>query len=350
MSSNQKHCDCCMNSIPKALKGHKYPDFIKDHQVFRKFPSIDKIFAQIGLANCSEKIVKVSYELNENERFDLTNSLYGISEYFTDEGEPKSGPLDFATDLAEHIDSLDLEAKTIRKSFKTKDGKFSIKSGTSIIDAFEAINAYLPKRDRLIVPKPDKTLIGKQLVFSSDYWDMATISMRGISSCMRWLGQNSDRDQPTELIGSMVDPYAALIYITDNKKTAHGSKMLWRAIVRLVAKSSSGKSKTTIPALLIERIYPDKNESQTALAVFKEFLARKTKNKLPILYPNQEESFYNYNAAIPLSDPVEYLMELESELNPYGDDRGFLSYRDSDISYRKIKLNLKPYITKSSSK
>jgi hypothetical protein len=95
-----------------------------------------------------------------------------------------------------------------------------------------------------------KTIIhnGKSynVVFSSHPWDIATMSMRGISSCQKWTGDFKKR-----LIGSIADPCAAIIYIESKQYTKYGKKMCHRAVVRLV----QSKEKK---AIFLEKTYPQK--------------------------------------------------------------------------------------------
>ena len=72
------------------------------------------------------------------------------------------------------------------------------------------------------------------LVFSTDHWDIATMSMRGIKSCQSWTGSYRER-----LTGSIIDPCCAILYLTDGSKTKYGEKMLARHIVRLVENNNS---------------------------------------------------------------------------------------------------------------
>jgi hypothetical protein len=87
------------------------------------------------------------------------------------------------------------------------------------------------------------------LVFASDgvsgLWDLATMSMRGVLSCMHW-----DNRHSTHLIGTIVDPFTAVIYLTDNKKTPYGRSIIKRALVRLTYHYLNDA-----PVLFIERPY-----------------------------------------------------------------------------------------------
>lgn len=166
---------------------------------------------------------------------------------------------------------------------------------------------------------------GRKIVFSGSgnkaLWDIATMSTgRGISSCQNWNNEHSK-----SLIGSMIDPYCGIIYITDGNKLRKGTHMLARAIVRFVV-----NRKTHEPSLLIERIYPyelnfnrsyigdyySTNRYSDTFKLFSNFLKEKT--KLPIVIGGSR----NF---IPLTNAVARL------------SAGQKSYRDSGISYSKFE-------------
>lgn len=97
------------------------------------------------------------------------------------------------------------------------------------------------------------------IVFTYKPWDIATMSMRGIHSCQGWKGSRR-----AGLIGSMVDPFCAIIFATDRtkvysdafdgvkriKQVLLGEKMLARAVVRLVL-DKDGKE----ASLMLEPVY-----------------------------------------------------------------------------------------------
>lgn len=117
----------------------------------------------------------------------------------------------------------------------------------------------------------------KRIVFTGSgeraLWDIATMSMRGIRSCQSW-----DHRYSKALIGSMVDPYVGIIYITNGKKTKLGKTMDHRAVVRFVVDVSTKK-----PAILIENVYSRIAGSGAARYAFQRFIREKTKNKLPVI-------------------------------------------------------------------
>lgn len=172
-----------------------------------------------------------------------------------------------------------------------------------------------------------KKLGKNRIVFSSEgnqaLWDIATMSMRGISSCQRW-----SSNLKTHLIGSMIDPCVGIIYITSGKDTKYGTRMMKRALVRFVVDKYTAK-----PALLLERVYPhDRNKPLSQASTYRlfiDFLKKKTKNKIPVL-DYDEYSWCNYS--IPFTTPTLELSEFEEDNDSYNND-GLLSYRDSGIEY-----------------
>lgn len=169
-------------------------------------------------------------------------------------------------------------------------------------------NVRIPKSYR------DKNL---KLVFSSNNfkgaWDLATMAMRGIRSCQSWTDSYRSK-----LVGSIVDPYVGIIYLTNNNLLSHGTRMMRRALVRFVVHRESLE-----PKLLLEEIYPNRNDysrkSRFARKVFKRFLMQKTGGNYLILTDDDDLDKY----LIPKSKIVKRLSV---------EDR---SYRDSSISYSK---------------
>jgi hypothetical protein len=97
------------------------------------------------------------------------------------------------------------------------------------------------------LPKMETKMIkGKKVVFSSDPWDIATMSMRGVNSCQKWVMRDSywyryDIVHCKRLIGSIIDPCCAIIYVSDGTKTEYGEKMLSRMVVRFIINRETGK-------------------------------------------------------------------------------------------------------------
>ena len=150
-------------------------------------------------------------------------------------------------------------------------------------------------------------LKNSDICFSADPWDILTMSMRGIHSCMAWSNHSS-----SHLVGSILDPYCAVLYLTDGRLTQYGSGMLARSVIRLV--EDKGKD-----YLLLEKVYTptskkDKTNIPLITSLFKEYL--QTHSDLPVIETHQIG-----NATAPA---FEELASLPEHLR---------SYRDSKIPY-----------------
>lgn len=104
-------------------------------------------------------------------------------------------------------------------------------------------NQSLPLIQFLLEKKEKELFANKnyQIMFSSDPWDISTMSMRGVKSCQRWGSTHA-----SHLIGSILDPCCAIIYLTDGSKTNKGSKILVRSVVRFVLDQATRKRKYVV--------------------------------------------------------------------------------------------------------
>jgi hypothetical protein len=154
-----------------------------------------------------------------------------------------------------------------------------------------------------------------KIVFSYDPWDIATMSMRGIDSCQAW-----NSTQKYNLVGSIVDPNCAVIYMTNGRKTKYGEKMLARSVVRIVYNS---RSKTKTPALYVEDAYVGSSlaygdQNTQCTEQFVQFLRRKLRGKRTrVLLPRSPN---NDHYVIPTTKavkaiPVKYRSYLDSDVD-----------------------------------
>lgn len=130
--------------------------------------------------------------------------------------------------------------------------------------------------------------IGFSSVGISGAWDIATMSMRGVCSCMHWNNNHS-----THLVGSITDPFLGIIYLSDNDMTQHGIKFNYRSLVRFTY-----SQKDEAPVIFIERLYKDTGNTDPQVyrnkdlfphekhKIFINFLKKKLNNKYRILSPH----------------------------------------------------------------
>ena len=310
------------------VKNSKLPEFIKQHEIFRKIPEIKKIFPLIGLKNHSETLSSLNYAkcVAGDLRRDLLNYFHPRNNSYSYNGRALTNiyaVLQKCTDK----DFIVNNKLTITPAGFKKLGIRSLK------EAYYN-NKYAPY-DRKYARLDDMFLIsadmkpGWRVVFSSEgtdgAWDIATMSERGIDSCQAW-----DGSYRRNLIGSMIDPFVGVIYITDGvDHYKRGRRMLYRAVVRYVV-----HRQTRRPALLIESIYSydgdeydNESGADAARKILKQYLSKHVSRKMPIL-----RSRGSYE--IPNSSAVETLASLHENYQDARDGK-CLSYRDSGINYSK---------------
>lgn len=299
-------------SIAAFFKAHDLPKWLTGHKMFKEITTVTKVFPGIGLSNCSE-----DYALNNIDNLSLiaTRIIIDIGA----ELEKKKATLDkrltqkISKDTSEKVAKVAELISTISALIKASPATFLVKNpnGTLTICVSQDIalagsakvlfrkgerlfrvcfklNEMLVKakcramRDVEQLPSfkqfsaanmPPKPL---KIVFSSDgvdgLWDIATMSMRGISSCQSWTGQYSKC-----LIGSILDPFVGIIYYTSGKAndTAYGTKMIRRSIVRFAI-----NKETKEKYLVLDNMYPS-YDADVAKA-FIGFLRQKTGGKIKV--------------------------------------------------------------------
>jgi len=329
-----------------------FPSFITGSKIISSNTELEKIFPKLGLPNSIEpisakfnfaevaldKIIHLAIKkfvqqwnqdrplarLKGLELFRMSRIIYLIEE------------LDHR--FTKKIGFISLKDKILlTSSIPSYDGKVLIKSGADVFSLVKDIFDYSEKYIKvdLVSPKEIATQCKKlQIAFSSDNvagaWDIATMSMRGIKSCMRW-----EAKQCPALVGSIIDPCCGIIYLTNGTKTPYGSKMLFRSVVRLARHYDTLK-----PIIMVDRLYSSffKNKpgessrfDQQVKNIFIDYLQKKVPacqvidaqlkeqtgglNKYELYKPN------NYNFLLPdevsyRDTPIHYSLEsyCESEI------------------------------------
>jgi len=135
-------------------------------------------------------------------------------------------------------------------------------------------------------------------------WDLATMSMRGVCSCMHWQNSHSKH-----LIGSITDPFLGMVYLTDNQLTEHGISFRWRSLVRFAYESRTKKT-----LLMLERVYKDtgnknphtyanKEPNPIVWNIFRDFLVEKVAGTIDVITSYQR----TYYESTPMSTSIEVL-------------------------------------------
>lgn len=343
-----------MSRYPKSFNSKQYPKFIRK-SLLQLLPKPVKVFHKIGLPNCEQSLDSINIcgkALIFSKLQEIADSLYTQSEIIS--MKKHLGDLDdFLTDICDLHEEICYEADGNGNGFISNNKlivpihiklrSISITKNESLFDVLDKLINYGVKNkinmSALQKLKPSfKTAVkatqfspfkkkNLKVCFSSDgnkgFWDIATMSMRKISSCMNWKSDNA-----RSLVGSLADPYAGIIYITDSSHTKYGKAMLARAVVRFVV------NKKNKPALLIEEIYTPSKGYSNIYRIFSSFLYKKT--GLTIIGGNSDGNYDEvYNYSIPYSEATELISETDTSQET-------LSYRDSEIEYIKNKKFYNP--------
>jgi hypothetical protein len=338
-----------MSTPVKDILTKKYPASIKNHKAFKSLKTISKIFPDIGLPNCQEEM---SID-NSKEKRDAAQALLKAIKDTLDHRYKKLGDWEkkkekkFAADRKAKFENCRAILNSLRSDlskrqkdfFVENNGKLTLNLPQEIKDASD--KAVFKSQERLfgvygkinealkdgkfcqmdkieMLPQfkdfSSKNMSSNKLLirFSSDgaegVWDVATMSMRGISSCQSWGSGNA-----THVVGSMIDPFTGIIYITtgDDKFSEYGSKMIRRCIVRFIVNEKTKKS-----YLFLERMYPAHDEP--TLKAFRDFLTKRTDGKFEIKSSGDSIT----GAYVPMSSAVRNLAATDQP------------YRDSGIQYK----------------
>jgi hypothetical protein len=339
-----------MISIEELFNSNKYPKWITSNHVFTKLDYIRKVFPTIGLSNFEERAIvdntkeisSFAFQLMDVIADSLSDRAVKL-ELFAKRG--KIGKKRRANmELMLHV--MKLLVKWLRYNKQgfiivTTNGKITLgipeelshngstfmKKGAGLFKIYEKLNSILKEYKFIALPNlsqsyqfknfssiniPSKEIVVK---FSSDdrdgVWDIATMSMRGVSSCQTW---DQGVGNSIKIIGSIIDPFTGIIYLTnDTKYNEYGTKMVRRCIVRYVIDADK-KS----PFLLLEKMYPafDKPSLDAFVTAIKKRLP-----DMPIFHSSElgDKAAYNNllgKSYIPLSDELKLL---ENKYYPYID-------------------------------
>jgi len=296
------------------VKSKRYPKFITSHKIFSKFDEVEKIFPLIGLSNASMPVMRLNYQDQAAKLFKQT-AISAIWPYDIKLANSLK-KISYSEFISNHKFRSPIE-QNLNRLYLSKRYP-PIYYGNIYINNNHIYGFYRE------LPIDHTTKVVFSSANKNGMWDIATMSMRGFTSCQSWNGCYK-----RNLIGSMVDPFLGIIYITDGTRNKKGPKMLRRALVRYVVHSRTHK-----PALFLERVYPHSTYTQDpqAVAIFTAYLTQHT--NLPVI-----TSSYSY--VIPNSKIVQKM----SSCGKFADGKDFCrSYRDSGIGYTRSRKIYYPNI------
>jgi len=310
-------------NIKDYVESSKLPFWIKNHYIFKNanYVSFYKIFPSIGLDNCKEKIIiknnnglRYAQELRDDLKY---NILYTFK--FKDNN--------FRICLCNQLqfDVVDKKVFSIKlsKDIVYNDKKI-FKAGTSAMKVYNTILKEYTTNDPNLLRLEDLTNFKN---FSSNnfsskemeinfvstgldaIWDFATISMRGVVSCQSWVNPQS-----RGLIGTIVNPFVGLIYISSSEQTIYGPKTFKRCLVRYAINKDTKR-----PALFLDGIYPSGDITDIRDSFIK-FL--KSKTSLEVFFATKTNCYY-----LPSHKYQKYLAEGEE------------TYMDYQIPFKQIECD-----------
>ena len=343
------------NNIKEILAANPYPKWFKDHKIFEKITTIKKAFPSIGLSNFEKEIdfgggdsAKKSAEgLLISLSNAYKNRIEGLTNFIAKStvGDVRKNNGKLITDLLHNIIKILPNSITEEKgkiSLKLSedvsyDDKISFRKGEAVFRVFNKINDLLQKNKFASTGKledipefksfsSDNIPSSKfKVVFSSDgpqgAWNIATMSMRGITSCQSW-----DGDYKYCTIGSVVDPFVGIIYLTSGAKTKYGTKMTRRSVVRFIINEETKK-----PYILLELMYP--SVDTRTLTQFKKLIKARIPKDMEIHYaPNIEDGLLN-KSYIPLNSIRKEITNFSNDdcYDEYDNEYSITSYQDHRI-------------------
>jgi hypothetical protein len=336
----------------EVISNKQLPDWIKNHKVFKEFDTINKVFPEIGLPNCEEEIEvnnlkeakKCATTLVSDIKSEINSRISTINRYAkrVSLSSKREEKIKNCVEVLGKIKAAINPDKVIKKSNNkltlnlhkdiSKDKEVLFKSGEGLFKVYNKVNNFLNKENFLDMEKLDNLdsfkefstknvpVIKYKIVFSSDgmdgLWDIATMSMRGVTSCQTWGGGYS-----TGIVGSLVDPFTGIIYMTSGGKfNEYGTKMIRRCIVRMIVDDKTKKS-----SIILERMYP--SLERPTLKKFMDFIKKKTGNKFNVSYfPDSRKTAGVY---VPMNKAVKTLNQNEQ---PYRDSHLIYKSGDADIT------------------
>ena len=355
-----------MIDLEAFFKEKTVPDWFKNHEIFKDktIKEVHKIFPTIGLSN-----FQIDSDLETSNAAGLIRNLcIGLNTYinsahynFTAQVQYQYPNLSVQKRNEKYAPAVTLTTQFMQQlakhqpfvaQFATKkglylikdildvDGKIFAKENESLFKVYTKLGEFLNKHynykllplDNIPACKEynSHNVNGKmKIIFSSDgldgAWDILTMSMRGISSCQGWTGQYAKCT-----IGSVLDPFTGIIYLTSGSKTEYGSKMIRRCIVRFVVDSLVKR-----PAIFLEYMYPGEHAATTK--AFKDAIRSKLGDRFPIIDQRSSTSSRYY---VPYSETTSLLVKHSNKeyanMRGYHNQYGILPYRDTFMEY-KIK-------------
>src|ERR1700722_3896680 len=356
-----------MISTSELFKVKDLPKWVSSHPIFKEVDKISKVFPRVGLPNSEGDC---AIDNNDNAKKSAKRLLTSISSLLSErmktlKAYSKEHPNISAARKEKLKQSIEL-LESIKAQIKIKDDCITVNNGRITLNLPGDITLEGERRPTLrkgeglfrVYNKANELLKeskfnamhkledldnfktfstdnlpnnGFKIVFSSDgadgLWDIATMSMRGVSSCQSWNGEYKHC-----MIGSLIDPFVGIIYLTSgNKFNEYGTKMIKRCIVRFAISQKEKK-----PVIVLDNMYPEYDKK--VVEQFISFLKEKSNNKFNVIYAPNSHSKLN-DVYMPLTDIRKKLQGFDAKGNKHDDYDDYLetiqSYQDYHIKNTK---------------
>lgn len=327
------------------------PDIITRSRVVEANLEIDKVFPKLGLPNCQEKvsITAESKDLDKLKFVSLAVNKYlaevkancNLNKFSASQLYKVSRIKFIFEELSRRIKShnsyfTEHDNKIVLKqSILSEENQILVRAGKNLVKLVQDLLHAGKRYGAVDLINPEDVvsqLKNTKIIFSSDgkegAWDIATMSMRGVKSCMRW-----QHEQATRLLGSIIDPCCGIIYLTNRKRTPFGSKMLFRAVVRLVIRDNKTH-------LLLDRLYSSfykidrfnlNKLDKSVKKLFINFLS--ARSKCSVL---DSDLFIGERLVIPSTKVLNFLNETEVSYMDSGTVYSCESYDDLEIYLKGV--------------
>ena len=325
--------------VSEIIKNEKYPNWIRNCPIFRDISSYTKIFPKIGLENNQSPLDKL---LAESCAIDFLKDIIDSPITKPESQSETTEALCRFFARFKSTDYIDIDRNRkitllLSEDVPADSGKIVYRKGRRLFSLLEdaaerGLCENLLDLDsfkdfgRLNIPTTSA-----QICFSTDPWDLATMSMRGISTCQSWTGEWKQK-----LIGSIVDPYVGMIFLSSGKSTDFGSKMLYRGIVRFAVEKNSDGNK---PVIIIDHIYPEAFPEIEEL--FTEYLTTKSGLKTILATKIKDEIHFGgyYFPKNSFRDSLSFYQEDDRSPVPLHIDDTIESYQNNTISVKSDTLS-----------
>jgi len=359
-----------MIQVADLFKEKKFPNWFKEHPIFKEITTIKKVFPGIGLPNSEDEVIvdnvgpakECAQGLVSKVEQNLKKRIEGLNKYISSKPDMTAVRKAQGGNALALLTAMDTLMKDKEAFIGNNKGKLTIKLPSDVMiegaarptfrkdetlfRVYNKLNEELTKGRFAKMTKLEDIPQFKsfstenvpnskyKVVFSADAangaWDIATMSMRGVNSCQTWGGGYSHCT-----IGSVIDPFVGIIYLTSGAKySEHGSKMIRRCIVRFVIDGTNSK-----PYLLLDNMYPSVDTK--VVNQFKNYLKSKTGGKFEIHYaPNMDREVLS-KSYMPLTEVRKLLKETskDGEDSPHDTIDSISSYQDIHVIDKESNKN-----------